>query len=135
MQNKLLARAHEVAIAICSQNDDVKGVELFGSLARNETNNSSDIDMIILVSEDAYQAWVEACDFDDWENPYTAAKHERAFSAEEVLKLNLPWTQYGLDIFLFPSDWRGQLDKLQEEGRHHDPLFMRNICADARKIA
>jgi len=151
------AKAMQVANVLrCA--DGVRGVELFGSLARNGQGN--DIDIIIIVDDHDAAEFLDFAgslmrDFEEGENgrarigcgQRNGAYHHKILrreAAEGVLggdfcrrlfRAEALARPADLDIFVFPRNWREQLDVLQSTLPHSDPEFMQNIAQDAVPIA
>jgi len=120
----------------------VKGLELFGSIARGDTMTmDSDFDVIVCVSTMDALLWMLEVrravedDVDLYNESLASVRRRKALECLGISPVDLeaavgiqPWKQ---DFFLFPHDWRDLLDELQLLGHHSDPNFMRNIARDA----
>lgn len=140
-------------------------VEVFGSIARGEATENSDIDLILIVDEPTARRFYDYVRFDhELSTNYRASKWIRCRAANELLGCLDPtdtveeyfdllpeceWLYellddtllpreligYMFDVFLLPINWKSRLDEFQELGQHSDQEFMRNIARDARFIA
>jgi hypothetical protein len=125
-------------------------VLLFGSVAR--LGSGKDIDLIIVAHEALAERFLRsikilypnyrrherlaiypmktirrnAADFAFWNGRDSPTLLQEAVSAAHPVEL---------DIFVFPPNWRDQLDRLQTDFPNRDPEFMENIARDAIKIA
>lgn len=119
-------------------NPHVERVELFGSFGRGEGNSYSDYDLIVVVDEYYAEVWLDAvcdrgADFGTDNELYYSRREQRWLATVSLLDVVAGSHWHKLDVFVFPPNWRDdeELTRLQEEGRHHDPDFMRNIAHDA----
>jgi predicted nucleotidyltransferase len=147
-----LQGAKKVAEIFC-QLDKVQAVEVFGSVARSQEGN--DLDLILVCDEETSQLFMERVEFEAKlaKLPRIGRYHGYALTrsniAEEILNPDigsidsddhlfeeaLAACEVGVDIFIFPPNWRNRLDELQGRMEHDDPKFMAKIAKDARRIA
>ena len=129
--------------------DKVQAVEVFGSVAREKEGR--DLDIILVCNEDISQLFMEMveCEAKMAKLPkigrYQGYTLTRSNIAQEILNSGdniddlfeeaLVTCEVGIDIFIFPPDWRNRLDELQSRMKHDDPKFMQKIAKDARRIA
>ena len=122
----------------------VKRVELFGSVAREGTG--SDLDLTLIMETELYLEYFSLCLNElsqCFEDIYSAARVRLKVAAEifgDSFALVLATAErlappQCLDIFVFPPDWRNQLDFLQNSFVHKDPNFMYNIAKDSIVLA
>ena len=119
----------------------VRGVELFGSLARGRGTMDSDFDLIICVDGPIADQWManvndELAGFDTYSPSVASVRRRLALGAVKIdpdkLEAAVGIQPGKQDFFLFPADWRTRLAELQRLGRHTDVNFMQNIARDAR---
>lgn len=130
--------------------DKVQAVEVFGSVARGQEGN--DLDLILICNEETSKLFMELVETEAKISrlPHTDRYHGYALTrsniAELILAPNicdknnqfeaaLAACEVGIDIFIFPPDWRNRLNELQDRMEHDDPKFMQKIAKDARRIA
>ncbi len=130
--------------------DKVQAVEVFGSVARDQEGR--DLDLILVCDEETSQLFMEMVELEAEiaKLPKIGRYHGYALTrsniAEEILsdivasdnnlfEEALAASEVGVDIFIFPPDWRNRLDELQGRMGHDDPKFMQKIAKDARRIA
>lgn len=130
--------------------DKVQAVEVFGSVARGQEGH--DLDLILVCDEETSQEFMTLVEIEarlaklprmKW---YDGCALSRSCVAESILvsgiaSENNPFEEaiiaahgVGIDIFIFPSDWRNRLSELQGRMEHDDPNFMQKIAKDARRI-
>lgn len=142
VKNVMFMRAWATRVAdwLHHNGQNVQGVELFGSLARGEGSMASDFDLIIVVDGFTSARWFYDIRDALGQNPFyenaAFARRQKAFTAinvdENDISNGTGVALAKLDIFMFPTDWRGRLSELQDLGSHSDPKFMQNIAKDAR---
>lgn len=130
---------------LASFGEPVRSVEVFGSIARGNGGEFSDLDVILVVDDETASKWTEdvkkrlgyfGMAFSNG-GFYDSAKDARLEIAAEILgtvpeaMFESPWYVRTIDVFLFPPDWRDRLDELQIIGQHSDPTFMQNVALDA----
>ena len=138
----------QVMAAMIVDHCDVESVYLFGSVARLEANETSDIDLILCVDDETHKLWLQFCAayynvylgghvFDVYSG-YTASIRLMAAQAsiphlEDMFmaRVHQHAPRYGWDLLVLPVNWRSRLSELQETGAHQDPDFMEKINEDA----
>lgn len=130
--------------------DKVQAVEVFGSVARGQEGN--DLDLILVCDEETSKLFTELVETEAKISrlPHTGRYHGYALTRSNIAELvlapdicdennqfeaALAESEVGIDIFIFPPDWRNRLDELQGRMEHDDPKFMAKIAKDARRIA
>lgn len=133
------------------QLEPVKGVEVFGSIARK--GQGKDVDLIVLVDYEIYDNFRRRVSSElrrhDIYYAYGAAGIRIRYAAITLMaasgnpSTHIPFdilyadgcvAGEPLDIFLFPEDWRERLVELQMALPHVDPCFMGNLAVDARQF-
>lgn len=114
-----------------------EGVELFGSLARGNVNESSDIDLIVLVEGFTAARWMK--EFQDRMGKHAA--YEGGNSKQVRRELALEYLDYDdlihdldfsrTDMFLFPHEWRTRSYEFRYFYPSWKDSFFRNIAHDA----
>lgn len=145
-----LASAVKVA-EIFRRYPQVQAVEVFGSVARDGIGN--DLDLILVADEKIAQDFIGRVEYEIQlfsKNIRLSIYFDNAFTRSEVAETVLDADQFGngifqealaeageigVDIFIFPPDWRDRLTELQGRMGHDDPNFMEKISKDARQIA
>jgi len=149
LNSVVLADAEKVAKTMAS-NPNVRGVEIFGSVARDGVGN--DLDIILLIDTNRFSSLY----YDIAEFPYygagwdffrpgigaestklmrieliqeTLEMEDEMFRAEQLVGFG------NMDIFVMDPKWRERLDYHQEMMEHRDPNFMCNIARDAVRLA
>lgn len=112
----------------------VQQVYLFGSISRE--GEGHDIDMVLIVDEPMAEAFIASQEGHD--TPYTFSE-DRGDAVERILGVDLRVVEQAagdwcVDIFLFPPNWKDDLDELQMSLRHNDPNFMVKVARDARRF-
>lgn len=143
--------ADTLAATLLAHCREVSSVHIFGSVARRQASDRSDIDLILGVDEDTHQAWTNAC----WDIYQSTAGEDTplyfGFNAATRLLaagMSIPmlWpvlaavrdsqsVTYPLDLLVLPIDWHARLGELQRTGQHKDSEFMQKIDEDAILLA
>jgi len=121
-------------------------VWVFGSVARDGIGN--DLDMIIVAPSDKAEEWSNEVECKlRMVRPgsvapaysYSGARHIAASGAlglgfTQALGNAIDITNVAVDLFVFPPNWREDLEGMQAWLPHEDPNFMQNIAEDAVQI-
>jgi predicted nucleotidyltransferase len=116
---------------MCAQqalnNSSVAGVELFGSLARGEEHDGSDIDIIIVTSDTCVMRWlIEMYKLLSLGDATCHMRDVRRQCAIKVLEIEL---SDDIDALLLPPNWRVRHEEFQQMGC--PPGFMDRVAQDA----
>ncbi|MBW4061770.1 hypothetical protein HJC99_04350 [Candidatus Saccharibacteria bacterium] len=129
----------------------IRDVLVIGSVARDGFGN--DLDVVLTVSQPVYLAYLAAvnqalldadeCDYwDDFYVGFSSQRFEAALASVSMslaehgwLCLALRYLDAKIDVQLMPATWLSNTDLAQSQLPHHDPSFVANIAADARKLA